>query len=145
MQFCRCNSRKLNRDLRVPAAGTITAEDQEVIDRVKELPAMMDSMLFRARNIQQGLIGVSSVVADVNRYVTHSAPWKLARSEGQEEDSVAQDRLVCTCVGTMSVHVVVLILCACWRVRSLCSCARVWRRATDLFSLLFLRHPEHHP
>lgn len=91
--FCRCNSRKLNRDLRVPAAGTITAEDQEVIDRVKELPAMMDSMLFRARNIQQGLIGVSSVVADVNRYVTHSAPWKLARSEGQEEDSVAQDRL----------------------------------------------------
>jgi methionyl-tRNA synthetase len=69
----------------IPAAGELTGTDQALLDHVEEGFGVVGDLIARHRQ-KQAIGEAMRIVAEVNKYVSDSAPWKL---KGEDE----RDRL----------------------------------------------------
>ncbi|WP_395693723.1 methionine--tRNA ligase [Nocardioides sp.] len=60
----------------IPAAGELTEEDQALLDRVEASFDVVGDLIGRHRQ-KQAIGEAMRVVADVNKYVSDSEPWKI--------------------------------------------------------------------
>ncbi len=67
----------------IPAAAELTAEDQALLDRVTETFDQVGGLIARHRQ-KQALAEAMRTVADVNKYVSDTAPWTL-KGEDQRD------------------------------------------------------------
>ena len=67
----------------IPAAGELTAEDQALLDHVEAAFGVVGDLIGRHR--QKAAIGEAMrAVAEVNKYVSDSEPWKLKGDDERE-------------------------------------------------------------
>jgi methionyl-tRNA synthetase len=64
----------------IPAAATLTEADQAVLQTVEDGFGAVGALIERHRQ-KQAIAEAMRVVAEVNRYVSDMAPWRLAKSE----------------------------------------------------------------
>ena len=69
-----------NFDRSVPTPGTLTAEDQALIDRARQAITETGEAIA-ACNFRAGLEGAMAAAREANRYVEDSAPWKLIKED----------------------------------------------------------------
>jgi methionyl-tRNA synthetase len=67
----------------LPAAGALTAEDQELLDHLGEGFTVVGDLIARHRQ-KQAIGEAMRLVAEVNKYVSDSEPWKLKGEEQRE-------------------------------------------------------------
>src|SRR4051812_6434811 len=68
----------------IPAAATLTPEDLALLDHVDDAYAVVGDLIGRHR--QKAAIGEAMrAVAEVNKYVSDSEPWKLAKDPADRE------------------------------------------------------------
>ena len=60
----------------IPAAGELTTEDRLLLDHVEQAFTVVGDLIGRHRQ-KQAITEAMRVVAEVNKYVTDSEPWKL--------------------------------------------------------------------
>jgi methionyl-tRNA synthetase len=70
----------------LPQAGELTAEDQTILDTVDAAFGVVGDLIARHRQ-KQAISEAMRAVAEVNKYVSDSEPWKLAK------DPADRDRL----------------------------------------------------
>ncbi len=84
----------------IPAAGELTATDQELLDHVEATFGVVGDLIARHR--QKAAIGEAMrAVADVNRYVSDSAPWQL-KGEDQRERLGTILHVIAQCVADLN-------------------------------------------
>ncbi|QNN53410.1 methionine--tRNA ligase [Nocardioides mesophilus] len=67
----------------LPAAGELTAEDRQLLDTVERTFTTVGELIERHRQ-KQALAEAMRTVAEVNKYVSDMAPWKLKSEEERE-------------------------------------------------------------
>jgi methionyl-tRNA synthetase len=67
----------------IPAAGALSAEDQALLDNVAAGFATVGGLIERHRQ-KQAVAEAMRVVAEVNKYVSESEPWKLKGDDQRE-------------------------------------------------------------
>ena len=72
----------------IPPAGQLTADDRALLDQVAAAFGTVGDLIERHRQ-KQALSEAMRAVAEVNKYVSDMAPWKLAK----QEDADARERL----------------------------------------------------
>ncbi|HET6626735.1 MAG TPA: methionine--tRNA ligase [Nocardioidaceae bacterium] len=70
----------------IPAAARLTAEDQTLLDTVASAFDTVGGLIARHRQ-KQALSEAMRTVAEVNKYVSDMAPWKLAKSTEDSDRS----------------------------------------------------------
>ena len=63
----------------IPQAGELTAEDQTILDTVDAAFDTVGDLIARHRQ-KQAITEAMRTVAEVNKYVSDSEPWKLPRT-----------------------------------------------------------------
>lgn len=71
-------------DDKLPAAGTLTAADQAIVDQLQETVVVVDNAI-RNFDFQGGILSVKEFIDAVNLYVTEQEPWVVAKDETQVE------------------------------------------------------------
>jgi methionyl-tRNA synthetase len=70
----------------IPAAGELTAEDRALLDAVENAFDTVGELIGRHR-FKQGIGEAMRIVGEVNKYVSDTAPWKLAKSTVEADRS----------------------------------------------------------
>ncbi|MDQ3616962.1 MAG: methionine--tRNA ligase [Actinomycetota bacterium] len=68
----------------IPAAGRLTREDEAILASVQTGFATVGDLIERHRQ-KQAIAEAMKVVAEVNKYLSDTAPWKLAKTEEDAE------------------------------------------------------------
>jgi methionyl-tRNA synthetase len=68
----------------IPKAGDLTAEDQAVLDSVDAAFGVVGELIARHRQ-KQAVSEAMRTVAEVNKYVSDTEPWKLAKDPADRE------------------------------------------------------------
>ncbi len=68
----------------IPAAGELTAEDRALLEHVEAAFGTVGDLIGRHRQ-KQAIGEAMRTVAEVNKYVSDRAPWKLAKSTADED------------------------------------------------------------
>ncbi|CCW70293.1 unnamed protein product [Phytomonas sp. Hart1] len=76
----RCVAPKVNVKGVWPNPGPYNANDQELIQSIKDLSGTMDHF-YCLPDIQKALIAVFDVLRQLNGYVTENTPWKLVKTD----------------------------------------------------------------
>jgi methionyl-tRNA synthetase len=84
----------------IPKAGTLTAEDQALLDRVEEAFGTVGGLIERHRQ-KQAIGEAMRAVADVNKYVSDTQPWKL-KGEDERERLATVLHVVAQCVADLN-------------------------------------------
>ncbi|WP_255411170.1 methionine--tRNA ligase [Brumimicrobium sp. C305] len=71
----------------VPALGELTAEDQKVIDAIKEIPAKVEELLYnyKIREAQSEVMGLARIG---NRYLAETEPWKVVKTDPKRVETI---------------------------------------------------------
>lgn len=71
----------------VPALGELTAEDQKVIDAIKEIPAKVEELLYnyKIREAQGEVMGLARIG---NRYLAETEPWKVVKTDPKRVETI---------------------------------------------------------
>ena len=84
----------------IPPAGELTTTDQELLDHIEATFGVVGDLIARHR--QKAAIGEAMrAVADVNRYVSDSAPWQL-KADDQRERLGTILHVVAQCVADLN-------------------------------------------
>jgi methionyl-tRNA synthetase len=67
----------------IPSAGTLTAEDQALLDRVEAAFGTVGDLIARHRQ-KNAIAEAMRTVAEVNKYVSDREPWKLKGDDERE-------------------------------------------------------------
>jgi methionyl-tRNA synthetase len=67
----------------IPPAGGLTADDRALLDSVEEGFPVVGDLIARHRQ-KQAIGEAMRIVAEVNKYVSDSAPWKLKGEDERE-------------------------------------------------------------
>jgi methionyl-tRNA synthetase len=84
----------------IPKAGSLTAEDQALLDRVDEAFGTVGGLIERHRQ-KQAIGEAMRAVADVNKYVSDTQPWKL-KGEDERERLATVLHVVAQCVADLN-------------------------------------------
>lgn len=71
----------------LPELGEITAEDQKVIDALKEIPAKVEELLY-AYKIRDAQKEVMELARMGNRYLAETEPWKVIKSDPKRVETI---------------------------------------------------------
>ncbi|RYM33860.1 methionine--tRNA ligase [Brumimicrobium glaciale] len=71
----------------VPTLGELTAEDQKVIDAIKEIPAKVEELLYnyKIREAQGEVMGLARIG---NRYLAETEPWKVVKTDPKRVETI---------------------------------------------------------
>ncbi len=71
----------------VPALGELTAEDQKVIDAMKEIPTKVEELLYnyKIREAQGEVMGLARIG---NRYLAETEPWKVVKTDPKRVETI---------------------------------------------------------
>lgn len=71
----------------LPELGEITAEDQKVIQALKEIPAKVEELLY-AYKIRDAQKEVMELARMGNRYLAETEPWKVIKSDPKRVETI---------------------------------------------------------
>lgn len=71
----------------LPELGEITAEDQKVIQALKEIPAKVEALLY-AYKIRDAQKEVMELARMGNRYLAETEPWKVIKSDPKRVETI---------------------------------------------------------
>lgn len=71
----------------IPALGEITAEDQKIIDALKEIPAKVEELLY-AYKIRDAQKEVMELARMGNRYLAETEPWKIIKNDPKRVETI---------------------------------------------------------
>ncbi|HLW40580.1 MAG TPA: methionine--tRNA ligase, partial [Brumimicrobium sp.] len=71
----------------IPALGEITAEDQKIIDALKEIPAKVEELLY-AYKIRDAQKEVMELARMGNRYLAETEPWKIIKNDPRRVETI---------------------------------------------------------
>ncbi|GAA4696285.1 methionine--tRNA ligase [Nocardioides conyzicola] len=85
----------------LPQAGTLTAEDQTILDTVDAAFGVVGDLIARHRQ-KQAIGEAMRTVAEVNKYVSDSEPWKLAKDPADRERLATILSVMAQCVADLN-------------------------------------------
>ncbi|RFC55699.1 methionine--tRNA ligase [Brumimicrobium aurantiacum] len=71
----------------VPALGELTAEDQKVIDAMKEVPSKVEELLYNYK-IREAQSEVMALARIGNRYLAETEPWKVIKTDPKRVETI---------------------------------------------------------
>jgi len=71
----------------VPELGELTAEDQKVIDAIKDIPVRVEELLYnyKIREAQGEVMGLARIG---NRYLAETEPWKVYKTDPKRVETI---------------------------------------------------------
>jgi methionyl-tRNA synthetase len=72
---------------KVPALGTTTPEDQQVLDALQEFPAKIASLIY-AYKLREAQSEVMNLARLGNKYLADNEPWKLVKTDAHRVETI---------------------------------------------------------